>query len=122
MENNIENKPVENVLEQTLKNLRNLIDVDCIVGAPIQKEDFIIIPISKVSVGFVSGGGEYENGKKKKKLLNYPFAGGSGGGCNITPIGFLTVINSKIEFIKISHENNIEKVIDIVNSFIKATK
>ncbi len=122
MENKIDNKPVENVLEQTLKNLRNLIDVDCIVGAPIHKEDFIIIPISKVSVGFISGGGEYENTKKKKQLLNYPFAGGSGGGCNITPIGFLTVINSKIEFIKISHENNVEKVIDIINSFIKSSK
>ena len=115
-------KPVENVLEQTLRNLRDLIDVDCIVGEPIIQSDITIIPISKVSVGFISGGGEYENIKKKKRFLSYPFAGGSGGGCNISPIGFLVVRKDKIDFIKISHENNIEKVIDIVNNFVKSCK
>ena len=114
-------KPVENVLEETLKNLRSIIDVDCIVGESIVHSDKIIIPISKVSVGFVSGGGEYD-GKKKKKNLSYPFAGGSGGGCNLSPIGFLVIYNTKVEFIKISHENNFEKVIDVFDGFIKSFK
>lgn len=114
-------KPVENVLEQTLKNLRSIIDVDCIVGDSITNGEIKIIPISKVSVGFVSGGGEYDS-KKKKKIPYYPFAGGSGGGCNLTPIGFLVVNKEKVEFIKISHENNFEKVIDIVDGFLKNIK
>lgn len=115
-------KPVENVLEQTLKNLRGIIDVDCIVGEPIKKEETTIIPISKVSVGFVSGGGEYDGKDKRKNSLSYPFAGGSGGGCNLTPIGFLIILKDKVEFLKVDYENNIEKIIDIANSLIKSFK
>ena len=123
MENkDIYSKPVENVLEQTLSNLKNLIDVDCIIGNPINHNGTTIIPISKVTLGFISGGGEYENRKRKKKFLSYPFAGGSGGGCNISPIGFLAVKNDKINFIKISHESNFEKIIDIANDFLKSCK
>ena len=115
-------KPIENVLEETLRNLRAIIDVDCIVGQTITKEGFSIIPISKVSLGFVSGGGEYNDKKNKKANFCYPFAGGSGGGCNLTPIGFLIIKSGNVEFVKVTHENNVEKVIDLVDSFIKSLK
>lgn len=114
-------KPVENVLEETLKNLRTIIDVDCIVGKPIVKDKVTIIPISKVSLGFVSGGGEY-NKDKKNHNLNYPFAGGSGGGCNLTPIGFLSISENSVDFIKITPDNNVEKLIDIANNIVKSIK
>ena len=113
-------KPIENVLEQTLKNLRGIIDVNCIVGQPIKQEETTIIPISKVSVGFVSGGGEYDGKNKKKNFLTYPFAGGSGGGCNLTPIGFIVILKDKVEFLKVDFENNIDKIIDIASGFIKS--
>lgn len=115
-----EKKPVENVLEQTLKNLRTIIDVDCIIGNPLTQNEITIIPISKVSVGFVSGGGEYDIKKKKKNMHNFPFAGGSGGGCNLTPIGFIVISSKKVEFLKVQHENNFEKVIDIANNIFKS--
>ncbi len=112
-------KPVENVLENTLKNLKSIVDIDCIVGSPILQEGSCIIPISKVAVGFVSGGGEYNT--KKKKVV-YPFAGGSGGGCNITPIGFLVVIKSNVQFLKVEAESNIEKVVDIIKDVVSKVK
>ena len=115
-------KPVENVLEDTLKNLRTIIDVDCIVGKPLTQDGTTIIPISKVTVGFVCGGGEYDSKCKKKVEFNYPFAGGSGGGCSLTPIGFIVIVKDKVEFIKVDHENNIEKIIDIANNIIKTFK
>lgn len=115
-------KPVENVLDSTLKNLKTIIDVNSIVGEPIVENGATIIPISKVSVGFVTGGGEYENNKKKKTVLSYPFAGGSGGGCNIMPIGFLVVLKDKVEFVKVDCENNIDKIIDVVSKFAKTIK
>lgn len=114
--------PVENVLEQTLKNLRSIIDVDCIVGEPIKYDGATILPISKVSVGFVSGGGEINNKYKRRKELNYPFAGGSGGGCNLTPIGFLVVIKDKVEFLKVDCESNFEKILDLAGNIIKSFK
>lgn len=115
-------KPIENVLEETLRNLRAIIDVDCIVGQTITGDGISIIPISKVSLGFVSGGGEYENKKNKRQKLYYPFAGGSGGGCNLTPIGFLILKSGTVEFVKVTHENNFEKMIDLVDGFLKSFK
>ena len=115
-------KTVENVLEETLRHLRAIVDVECIVGQPIVKEGATIIPISKVSIGFVSGGGEYGNVKKIKKELSYPFAGGSGGGCNLSPIGFLVVLKDKVEYVKVAEENTLEKILDIANAFLKNVK
>lgn len=114
-----ERKPVENVLENTLKNMKTMIDIDCIVGSPILQNEVCIIPISKVAVGFVSGGGEYD---AKKKKLAYPFAGGSGGGCNITPIGFLVISGGNVQFVKVEAESNIEKVVDIVKDVVSKIK
>lgn len=115
-------KPVENVLEQTLKNLRSIIEVDCIIGKAIKQEETTIIPVSKVTVGFVSGGGEYDTKDKKKNAFSYPFAGGSGGGCNLIPLGFLIISKDKVEFLKVDCESNMEKVIDIANNIIKSFK
>ena len=115
-------KPVENVLEQTLKNLKTIIDVNSIVGEPIKNEGATIIPISKVSLGFVSGGGEYEEKKHRRFEQNLPFAGGSGAGCNISPIGFLVIVQNNVKFIKVDCENNFEKIIDIIGDFVKKSK
>jgi len=112
---------VKGVLEETLKNLKGMIDVDSIVGKPITQGESIIIPISKVSVGFISGGGEI-NVKKKTSNFGYPFTGGSGGGCNITPIGFLCVTGGNVTFIKVESGNNLEKIIDVVSSIAKTVK
>ena len=115
-------KPIENVLEETFKNLRNIIDVDLIVGKPIENNLTTIIPVSKVSVGFVSGGGEYIDNKKVKKLFTLPFAGGSGGGCNIVPIGFLVVTEGKVNFVKVDDESNFKKFVDVASNFIEEIK
>lgn len=115
------NNNVKNVLEETLKNLKAMIDVDSIVGKPITQGDNIIIPISRVTVGFISGGGEICN-KKRVSNFGYPFTGGSGGGCNISPIGFLCVSGGNVNFIKVETANNVEKIIDIVNNIAKSVK
>jgi len=112
---------VQNVLEETLKNLKAIIDVDSIIGKPITQGENIIIPISKVSVGFISGGGEI-NIKKKVPNFGYPFTGGSGGGCNITPIGFLCVNGGNVNFIKVETTNSVEKIIDVVSNLAKSVK
>lgn len=112
---------MKNVLEETLKNLKAIIDVDSIVGKPISQDGSTIIPVSKVSVGFISGGGDVE-GKRKPLNVGYPFAGGSGGGCNITPIGFLCVTNGNVSFIRVESGNNVDKIIDVVTNIAKTVK
>lgn len=115
--------PINSVLEQTLKNLKSIIDIDCIVGNPINCEDgSVIIPISKVSIGFVSGGGEYQKVKSKPKNPEYPFAGGSGAGCNVSPMGFLVVGNGSVKYINIDDKTSISKVFDFADKIIDKIK
>ncbi len=113
-------KPIENVLKETLENLRGIVDANSIIGSPIEKGECLILPISRVSFGFVSGGGEYN--KKRRRDTSFPFAGGSGGGCNISPIGFLVVKEKCVQFIKIATENNFEKVIELLKGVLQNQK
>ena len=102
---------IENLLSETLSKMKSMIDITTIVGTPISMQDnSIIIPISKASIGLVVGGGELDN----KSRGNYPFAGGTGAGINITPSGFLVFSNGKWEFCNANITNNYS---DLVNAF-----
>ena len=72
MKNIFENKSVENLINGTMQNLHTLVEANTIIGDPVISPDgTIIIPISKVSVGYVVGGGEFLDLAKKKKIENY---------------------------------------------------
>lgn len=107
---------INDVITSSMENLKSMIDVDVVVGKPIfEGLDITIIPLTKVIMGFVSGGGEYYSELKNlKKDYEFPFSGGSGGGVNLQPIGFLVVKNCSVEIIKIEEKFAIEKLIEIV--------
>ena len=90
--------------------IKNIIDVDTVIGEQITTLDGMkIIPVTKVSVGFVAGGGEYsQNLPIKKQKKDYPFAGGSGTGFSITPIGFLIEKNDIIKFISADNKSSFD--------------
>lgn len=120
MEQNRTN-PIEEILGQAMGKIKTMIDVNTIVGDPIANtQGAIILPISKVSLGFVAGGGEYTNGTKKpKKLRAYPFAGGSGGGVTLTPMGFLAIIDGTPNFIRVENRTGWDKLGDLLPELIK---
>ena len=94
------NNKIESLIDISLDKVRSLIDVNCVVGNAISMPDnSVIIPISKVSVGFVSGGGEYSDLNAKRNSADFPMAGGTGGGFTVTPIGFFVVNNNKFKII-----------------------
>ena len=114
------NNRIEEVMNSAMKNLKSLIDVDVVVGKEIDGVGLKIIPLTKVTMGFVSGGGEYNAELKEyKKDLEYPFAGGSGGGLSLKPIGFLVIQSQTVEFIKIESQSAIEKLIEAVPEVAK---
>lgn len=96
-----ENKnKIESLIEISLNKIRSMIDVNCVIGDPVTLPDnSVIIPVSKVTVGFLSGGGEYNDLNSKRNIANYPLAGGTGGGFNVTPIGFFTLKDNKFKII-----------------------
>ena len=94
-------KKIESLIDVSLDKVRSLIDVNCVIGNAITIADGnTIIPISKVSVGFVSGGGEYNDFKDKKSTAEFPMAGGTGGGFTVSPIGFFVINKDKFKLIR----------------------
>lgn len=79
---------LEQIIGTALTKIKSVSDVDTVVGRPVDIGDgTTVVPISKMTLGFLAGGGEY--GDNKSKLPDTQFAGGSGGAVTITPIGFL---------------------------------
>lgn len=118
--------PINDVMITSMTNLKEMIDVDTIVGNPVQTPDgATIIPISKVSFGLAAGGGQYSSMKQKEQLddnfitpVKYPFAGGTAAGVSITPIAFVFTPNSQniqegqVQLVTIDKKTTPEKLID----------
>ena len=115
MKDRVYTNKIEEVMNSAMNNLKSLVDIDVVVGKPIVSNSFMtIIPLTKVTMGFVSGGGEYNADLRDKRDAEYPFSGGSGGGMSIKPIGFLVIKNKEIELIKIDSKSAIDKLIETV--------
>lgn len=122
-----ENKKIESLVDVSLDKIRTLIDVNCVVGNPISLPNGTsLIPISKVSVGFVSGGGEYNDLNDKKHVTDFPMAGGTGGGFTVSPIGFFVVDNNKFKLIRADKSTAylglIKNATDVMKKFLEKLK
>jgi sporulation protein YtfJ len=118
-------QPVENLMRTTMDSIKNMIDVNTVVGDPVETKDgTIAIPISRVSYAFVAGGGDLAK-KGEEKTDNdpldksYPFAGGTGAGVTVMPIGFLTSSNGQLRMLPVAYSNTIDRIIDMVPNFIE---
>ena len=115
-----------NMLENTIAKIRQMVDVNSVVGDPITTVDGVtIIPVSKVSVGFGGGGSDFVS-KNANKQEN-PFGGGAGGGVKITPIAFLIIKDGSVRMLPVATPANttadrvvemVPDVLDKVSSFI----
>ena len=92
-----------NMLENTIQKIREMVDVNSVIGAPISTPDGVtIIPVSKVSVGFGGGGSGFVN----KSGGENPFGGGVGGGVKVTPICFLIVKDGNVRMMPVAAPAN----------------
>lgn len=94
-----------NMLENTIAKIREMVDVNSVVGTPITTADGVtIIPISKVSVGFGGAGSDFDH--KTPSNQEMPFGGGAGGGIKVTPIAFLVIKGDSVRMLPISAAPN----------------
>lgn len=114
------------ILSTTIEKVRDLVDVSTIIGEPINLPDgLIIIPISKVTYGFASGGSDFPS-KSNAEL----FGGAGGAGITINPVAFLIVKDGEVSIKHIlSNDNAVERVVsmvpdmfDKVTDFVKKSK
>ena len=121
--------PIEKILNTSMNSIKDMIDVNTIVGDAIQaSNNTVIIPISKVSFGFASGGSEFKgetideyNKKDKDEQIQYrlPFGGGSGAGVSINPIAFLIVQADIVKLLPIDHSTPMDKLLDYMPDLIE---
>ena len=115
----MEKHPIENIMRATLENIKGMIDVNTVVGSPVvTPHGKTVIPISRVSFGFGSGGGEYDLNVKKPDDLPFdenrlPFAGGSGAGVSITPVGFLVVEQEHVSVLRSDGQSALERATEL---------
>ena len=100
-----------NMLESTIQKIREMLDVNTVVGTPITTPDGVtIIPVSKISYGFASGGSDLPS-KSSSDL----FGGGAGAGINITPVAFLTVKDGEINLLPVvSKPDTVDRLVSLV--------
>ena len=116
----MEEHPIEGLMLTAMNSIESMIDVDTIIGEPIEtSNNIVIIPISKVSFGFAAGGSEFKGetideytkkDKDEKVQYRLPFGGGSGATVSINPIAFLVVEEGKVRLLPVSHSSCLDKI------------
>jgi len=116
---------LQEIMNNTLDNLRGMVQSEDMVFKPIYlDENTMAIPLTKVSIGFVSGGGGGENKNlidtKSDKLQ--PYAGGGGGGISLSPMGFLVFYDNEPMLVKVDEKSSDDKWKDLISATINLVK
>ena len=116
--------PIEGLMVTAMNSIQDMIDVNTIIGEPIEtSNNVIIIPISKLGFGFAAGGSEFKGEtideymkKEKEEQVQYrlPFGGGAGAGVSISPIAFLVVQPNNVKLLPITHSSAVDRLLDYV--------
>lgn len=110
----MEKHPIESLMGTSMESIREMVDVNTVVGEPVQTQDgSTIIPISKVSFGFVAGGGEYAM-MQTPQTEDMPFAGGAGAGVSVQPVGFLVCSQSGVRLLSASCASPMERFVEMI--------
>ena len=128
------NHPIEALMKTAMESIQGMVDVNTIVGDPVETQDgSVIIPITKVTCGFAAGGSEFappegkqnqptqvgpEGNKENKQDRNFPFGGGSGAGITVQPVGFLVVGKGQVRLLPIEGNVILDRLIDTTPNLI----
>lgn len=111
-----ENK-IEEIIRTSLENMRSMVDANTVIGTPyVTPGGVTVIPVSKVSVGFASGGVDYFGKQDKPAAQN--FGGGGGSGLSVSPVGFLVIgADGKVDMINVGEpaaSDPVSQVADVI--------
>ena len=112
---------ISEIVQSAITNLTKVAEVNTIIGKPIVAYDgTTILPVSQITFAFMAGGGEYGNKNLvrsyAKNNIDGNFAGGSGGGATLKPIGFLVVDKNGVNMITTSGDTTLEKIVDLAKN------
>lgn len=122
--------PIEGLMLTAMESIRNMLDVNTIIGETIIVSDEVsIIPVSRLRFGLAAGGSEFKNETPKyhfrkqniEEETDYtlPFGGGAGVGASINPIAFIIIQKESIKLLPIDHSNTLDKLLDYTPDIIE---
>lgn len=111
---------INDLISGAMEKLKTIVDSSTIVGEQIvTPSGDTIIPISKVTVGFVVGGGEYADLSARRVANHFPMSGGSSGGMSVSPVGFLVLHeNGDVDFVNVENKSLYQTVLNMFNSLL----
>ena len=111
---------IREIVDSTVNNLAKAAEANTIIGKPlVTMEGITVLPISQVTFAYFAGGGDYKK-KTHRPNSDKNFAGGSGGGASLTPIGFLVIDKEGVRIINAEAKNSASKILDIASNLFKA--
>ncbi|MDY3014537.1 MAG: GerW family sporulation protein [Evtepia sp.] len=107
--------PVNDLMAATIEKIKEAVDANTVVGEPILAGEILLIPVSKISFGFGTGGSEMAGKGDQTPAVN-PFGGGGGAGVKITPICFLSVHGSNVRVLPVgtTAETSLDRLVDLI--------
>ena len=113
--------PIHNMMDLSMEKIREMVDANTIIGTPITTPDgTTLIPVSKISVGFASGGADF-GGKERRtnadsETVPQKFGGGTGAGINITPIAFIVITENGVRMLPVGApaSTTVDRIVDMV--------
>ena len=118
--------PIGELMQTAMTSIKDMVDVNTVVGDPVEAHGgATIIPISKVSFGYVTAGGDLTTQEKARRAIepvDFPFAGGSGAGVSVQPVGFLVVQDGSVRMLPASCSTVADRVVELIPTVMEDVK
>lgn len=106
--------PIRGMMDTTLQRIREMVDASTVIGDPILSGEVTIIPVSKISYGFASGGSDLPS-----KQTGDFFGGGGGAGVTVSPVAFIVINGADVQLLQITDKDNTaNKIVDAMPDLI----
>jgi len=116
-------------MKTAMENLKEMVDVNKVIGDAIETPDgHIIVPVSRVTFGFVAGGSEFDAESENDKPAEendqglFPFGGGSGGGVSIQPVAFLVTGPEEIRLLPADRNAILDRIVELAPRIVQQVK
>lgn len=113
------NENINNLIGSAMEKIKTIVDSSTVIGEKVETSDgTTIIPISRVTVGYVVGGGEYADLSSRRVANHFPMAGGSSGGMSLSPVGFLIIKEGEVKFINVENKTLYQTILNTFNTLL----
>lgn len=118
--------PIGELMQTAMASIKDMVDVNTVIGQPVQAgTDATVIPISRVSFGYVTAGGDLASQDKRSFTTaesDFPFAGGSGAGVSVQPVGFLVVNGDSVRMLPATCQSVADRMVELIPTVMEDVK